>query len=226
MEMSADAPAFSVMTISSTWATTNSTTKRVRAQRAVFVDCSRTARRHLVQRRGSSPAGEVVTLSQVPGARDKAERAERAVFAHLNMTPARLPSAPTPKHCRAASARGARPGEERIRQRLEKGVDAGSIASNPRRRASWTTLARSRSAKTAVAARQFSGRESRSTRSPVRRIDHARADLLGWIYGSDCPPGGRVFHPPSRTPLARVTLCLPQQSQSCLHRRASASCRS
>ena len=89
MEMSADAPAFSVMTISSTWATTNSTTKRVRAQRAVFVDCSRTARRHLVQRRGSSPAGEVVTLSQVPGARDKAERAERAVFAHLNMTPAR-----------------------------------------------------------------------------------------------------------------------------------------
>jgi len=30
----------------------------------------------------------VVTLSQVPGARDKAERAERAVFAHLNMTPA------------------------------------------------------------------------------------------------------------------------------------------
>ena len=49
---------------------------------------SRTARRQPVQRRGSSPVGEVTTLSQVPGARDKAERAERAVVAHSNMTSA------------------------------------------------------------------------------------------------------------------------------------------
>ena len=38
MEMSADAPAFSVTTISSTWSMTNSTIKWMRAQRAVFAE--------------------------------------------------------------------------------------------------------------------------------------------------------------------------------------------
>ena len=60
-----------------------------------------------------------------------------------------------PKHCRVASGRGARPDEERIRQRLDKGVDAGLIVSNPCRRARGGLLARPRSAKTAVFAAGF-----------------------------------------------------------------------
>ena len=57
---------------------------------------------------------------------------------------------PAPKHSRAASARGARPREERIRQRLDKGVDASLITSDPCRRARGGLLARRRSVKAAV----------------------------------------------------------------------------
>ena len=57
---------------------------------------------------------------------------------------------PAPKHSRAASARGARPREERIRQRLEKGVDASSVPSDPCRRVRGGLLARLRSVKAAV----------------------------------------------------------------------------
>ena len=151
---------------------------------------SRTARRQPVQRRGSSPAGEVTTLSQVPGARDKAERAERAVVAHSNMTSAEAARRSTvlvseQRLAHAATAAGA---SARRRSAGTAGPDELEVscgrsrvqAAQPHRL--FLAVRRRRGAQILRSA------DTERTRSRPQQIDHARPGLLAWICGSDCPP--------------------------------------